>query len=419
MQPRNAVATRDDPAAEERRLRACARDLVAISTMPALWIGRPTAAVADGLRDLLGSALHADAVYVRLHEPEAGETRTATAGVAQKEIAAALEGAPTPMPLTPLFVGDRDSPLRVATAWIGVQGDFGILAVGAWRTDFPNDFESLLMQVAANQATVALRHTGLLRRHERAEQIMRRAVESRDRAIGIVSHDLGNLLSTIQICASALLDPEPPPVSEGRNVARLIQRSSTLMQQIVQDLLDRASLDAGQLALEWQSLAARDVLNAAEFMFTPLAHERRIEFIVECAPNLSPIEADPRRLQQVLSNLLSNAMKFTPAGGRVVLSVSASRGVLDDPRAPDTARDAVRFAVSDTGPGIPPEDCSHVFDWFWHARRQGRNGTGLGLAIAKGLIEAHHGRLYLESVVGKGSTFWFALPCPRSAAGVS
>jgi signal transduction histidine kinase len=134
-----------------------------------------------------------------------------------------------------------------------------------------------------------------------------------------------------------------------------------------------------------------------------------LEFVAECAPDLPRVDADPRRLLQALSNLLSNAMKFTPAGGRVVLSARAA----DETSHPHTAGvegGAVRFAVSDTGRGIPPEDLDRVFDWFWQSRRGERSGTGLGLAIAKGLIEAHRGHLHVESVPGHGSTFWFAVP---------
>jgi signal transduction histidine kinase len=113
------------------------------------------------------------------------------------------------------------------------------------------------------------------------------------------------------------------------------------------------------------------------------------------------VYADQRRLLQVLSNLLGNAMKFTPPGGRVVLSARRGNG----------SGAGVRFQVRDTGPGIAPEDQEHIFDWFWHAERGGRGGSGLGLAIAAGLVRAHSGQLRVESDGHRGSRFSFTVPC--------
>ena len=269
-----------------------------------------------------------------------------------------------------------------------------VLACGAARPD-----EALAAEFArslADRLSVALERVRLLRRAERA-------VAARDRAFGIVSHDLRNPLGTIQVCAAALLDVEPQPAEGMRNMARIIQRSADWMQQIVRDLLDRASLDAGRLALERRPTAVSDVVGAVQVMFV-VAAEEEIELAVECEEGLPEIDADPGRLLQVLANLLSNALKFTPAGGRVALRVRTAAAEEGNGGA-----DAVCFVVSDTGPGIPPEDLPHVFDWFWQSDRTRRGGAGLGLAIARGLIEAHGSRLHVESAPGKGSTFWFTL----------
>jgi signal transduction histidine kinase len=235
----------------------------------------------------------------------------------------------------------------------------------------------------------------------RAFRQTRRAVAARDRAVGIVSHDLGNLLGTIQICSTALLDDEPPSTGGIRHMAQIIQRSAAWMHQIVQDLLDRASLDAGRLALDRRPTRVSEVIGPAEAMFGPLAQEHDLTFEVVSGAALPAVHADVGRLLQVLSNLLSNAMKFTPRGGRVVLSAVAAQ----EPDGP-----GVRFTVRDTGRGIAPEDLGHVFDWFWQSERGRKSGTGLGLAIASGLVEAHRGRLHVESALGQGTTFWFTLP---------
>ncbi len=251
---------------------------------------------------------------------------------------------------------------------------------------------------------------GLELEHARLFRQARHAVAASDRAVGIVSHDLRNPLSTIEICATALLDPEPPPLDGIRHMARIIRRSAAWMQQIAQDLLDRSSLDAGRLVLEREPTAVSGVIGVAQIFFAPVAQERGLEFVVETADDLPPVDVDPRRLQQVLSNLLSNAMKFTPAGGRVGLAAGAA-GAEDtaEVRTPGSGG-AVRFTVSDTGPGIPPEDLVHVFDWFWHTQSRTGSGTGLGLAIAQGLIMAHQCRLHVRSVRGEGTTFWFSIP---------
>jgi signal transduction histidine kinase len=278
-----------------------------------------------------------------------------------------------------------------------------VLGCGAARADGPLAAE--FARSLADRLSVALQRVRLLRRAGRA-------VAARDRAFGIVSHDLRNPLGTIQVCAAALLDPEPQPAEEMRNMARIIQRSADWMQQIVRDLLDRASLDAGRLALERRPTAVSDLVGAAQVMFGVAAEEEEeVELVVECEAGLPEIDADSGRLLQVLANLLSNALKFTPAGGRVALrarTAAAEEG--------NGGAHAVCFVVSDTGPGIPPEDLPHVFDWFWQSDRTRRGGAGLGLAIARGLIEAHGSRLHVESAPGKGSTFWFTLAAAVPAA---
>jgi signal transduction histidine kinase len=287
---------------------------------------------------------------------------------------------------------------------------FGVLGV---HTREPRRFtlqDVNFMQSVANLLAAALQHHQVQSEREALLHQLRQAVAARDRAVGIVSHDLGNPLSTIQICATALLDPDPPSAAGTRHMAEIIQRSATWMQQILHDLLDRASLDSGRLVLDRQTTPLPRLLDAAQLMFAPVAQEHGVSFTVESGAGLPAVDADPARLLQVLSNLLGNAMKFTPTGGRVVLSVSADEDVFSAVGAPSVRSPSVRFAVSDDGPGITSEDLSHIFDWFWQSKPEGRSGAGLGLAIAKGLIEAHRGRLRVESTPGKGSTFWFALP---------
>jgi signal transduction histidine kinase len=157
-----------------------------------------------------------------------------------------------------------------------------------------------------------------------------------------------------------------------------------------------------------------DVVTLMQAMFAAAAEERALELVMDMEPALPQIDVDPRRVEQVLANLLRNAVKFAPGGARVVLSARLATGQLTGAHPGRVPEDAVQFAVSDTGPGIPPENLTHIFDWFWQSPQGGQSGTGLGLAIAKGLIEAHGEHLLVESIPGQGTTFSFTVPTVTS-----
>jgi signal transduction histidine kinase len=198
-------------------------------------------------------------------------------------------------------------------------------------------------------------------------------------------------------------------------MAGLIQRSSELMQHIVQDLLDRSSLDAGRLVLRRQPTAVSDILGMIADLYTPVALEHSIDFVLDYTADLPELHADLDRLLQALSNLISNAMKFTPPGGRVELTARHDKRAVDVAGSDDEPM--VRFSVRDTGVGIASEDLAHIFEWFWRSSADGKTGAGLGLAIAKGLVEAHRGELHVESDLGRGTTFWFTIPAVSSRIG--
>jgi signal transduction histidine kinase len=139
-------------------------------------------------------------------------------------------------------------------------------------------------------------------------------------------------------------------------------------------------------------------------MLRPLATAASLELRAEIADNVSTVSADSARLLQVLSNLVGNAIKFTPKGGFITIRI-------------EPLGDELRFAVSDTGPGIPPDQLPHIFGRFWQANRKDRRGIGLGLAIAKGIVEVHGGRIWVESQLGEGSNFYFTIPVKRVPQG--
>ncbi|HEV7596369.1 MAG TPA: ATP-binding protein [Gemmatimonadaceae bacterium] len=276
-----------------------------------------------------------------------------------------------------------------------------VLAFTAGRRDPVADVE--FTRSVAYRISMSLEQQRLLRQTQRA-------VAARDRALSIVSHDLRNPLTTIEICALALLDPAPAPASGIHEMGELIQRSAGWMQQIVDDLLDRASLDAGRLALHRRPTSVAELFDATRSMFAASAAQRTINLVLDDGADLPCVDVDPHRLLQVLSNLISNAMKFTPSGGRVRLLAQAVEDDLSDALLKGTRGQAVRFTVSDTGHGISSEELRHIFDWYWQSPTGPSKGAGLGLAIAKGLIEAHSSRLNVKSEPGSGSSFWFTMP---------
>lgn len=236
----------------------------------------------------------------------------------------------------------------------------------------------------------------LLERERAARAEAEAAVRARDDVLRIVSHDLGNSLSAVLVTTTLLLRSLP---EDGEVRARVgsIRQLAEQMQRLRQDLLDVASIEAGRLSVEPDWHEPRELLDATREHFAPVAAERGVGLRVEVGDGLPPVVADRERVLQVLANLVGNALKFTPEGGRITLG-AVREG------------EAVRISVADTGPGIAPEHLPHVFDRYWKTRGGNRHGAGLGLAICKGIVEAHGGCIGVESVPAEGSTFAFTLP---------
>jgi PAS domain S-box-containing protein len=225
-----------------------------------------------------------------------------------------------------------------------------------------------------------------------------RANLARDEVLGVVSHDLRNPLSAIAMCARVLRDTPPTDAASRADLLVTIGESVETMNRLIQDLVDVASIERGQLSLERAVVPPERVVDRALHMFEVEATQHGIALTREIAPTLPELRIDESRILQVLTNLVRNAIKFTPDGGRV--SIGAASG------------DAgVTFSVSDTGIGIDPALHDRIFDRYWHASAGARKrGTGLGLSIAKGIVEAHGGRLTVDSTPGEGSTFSFTIP---------
>jgi signal transduction histidine kinase len=223
-------------------------------------------------------------------------------------------------------------------------------------------------------------------------------IRARDEVLRIVSHDLRNPLSTIAMSVEILLDPQVG-FSEEQKIRQLhvVLRSAERMDRLIGDLLDVARLEAGRLSLDATFLDPARLVNEARELHLALATSRDQTLIDRSEGRLPPVLADRDRVLQVMGNLIGNAIKFTQEGGTITLRA-------------DRDGEKIRFAVCDDGPGIPPDQVTHLFRPFWQGRRGGRDGAGLGLAVSRGIVEAHGGEIRAESELGKGTCVSFTLP---------
>ncbi len=242
----------------------------------------------------------------------------------------------------------------------------------------------------AHRAALAIANSQLLDTAERA-------LRAREEVLGVVSHDLRGPLNAITTTTGMLLETEPERREGNRRWLEIVQRAAEQMNSLINDLLDVSSIEAGHFTLERSVADVAAVTTSACEMLQPLAGAKQVSLGCRVTPGTGELWLDARQLQRVLANLVGNAIKFTPAGGVIELRVAGVEG-------------AVRFEVADSGPGIPADQITRIFDRFWQGRMGDRRGAGLGLAIAKGIVEAHGGRIGVESREGNGSTFFFEVP---------
>lgn len=236
-----------------------------------------------------------------------------------------------------------------------------------------------------------------LARQVRREQ---EAVQARDDLVAVVSHDLRNPMTVISMLCGMM---QKTFSSEGAHTSRRISTAIDTMQQatarmntLLEDLLDTSKIDAGRYSITPQALEVGHIFEEAQALLSPLAHDKDISISFQADPDLR-IHADPERLFQVLSNLVGNAIKFTPRMGTVGVHAKS-------------VGDEIVFIVRDSGEGIPKEHLPHVFDRYWTIKEGNPTGTGLGLYITQGIVEAHGGQIVAESEPGQGSEFRFTVP---------
>lgn len=224
-------------------------------------------------------------------------------------------------------------------------------------------------------------------------------IQARDDMIGIVSHDLRNPVNAVRMLTGVMLDrqgdePLPPQIAE---YASVIRQATEQMDELIRDLLDVTRIEAGRLAVKRERENTEELLSDALRTLAPVAAQKSIALRLKAPDDLPDVFADRERIAQALSNLVGNAVKFSPSHSEINVRVAVLESELV-------------ISVSDSGNGMTSEQLAHAFDRFWQSSRTDRQGAGLGLAITKGIVEAHGGRIWAESSPGTGSTFYFTLP---------
>jgi PAS domain S-box-containing protein len=246
------------------------------------------------------------------------------------------------------------------------------------------------------------RRAALSIENARLFQEARRATAIRDEVLGIVAHDLRNPLNSILMHATLIQRREGGPDRRSPHSAEAIAQAAHRMNTLIQDLLDVSSMEAGHLSVDQARVPAGELIAEAVEAQRALAASSGIALRADVANDVPAIWADRGRILQVFENLIGNAFKFTAPGGRVTVGAAS-------------CDEGVRFWVADDGVGIAPEHIPHLFERFWQARKGRRHGAGLGLPIVKGVVEAHGGRVGVESSLGQGTTITFTLPAARQA----
>ena len=414
---------------ENLRLRAALRDLVALSTIPAGWIGIEPRTIASGLADILAGSLGFDFAFVRLLDPTGGVTIDVTSGCATREF---LDWLHTQLftldkslrkPTNVVDLDDRLITLRGIVIPIGFNAYAGLVAVGCERSDFPTETDRMLLTVAANHAATAFLSTNLVHERRRAEEEVRKARDELEMKVmemtaelqrtmaelthmnrvataGILSasitHEISQPLAGIVISATAarrFLALREPSIEEARDALDQIENDGHRACEIIASL-------RGMFKKETQ---ARNLIDVNELIFTVLAivryelQKHGVELRTELDESLPALEGDRVQLQQVVLNLVMNAIEAMQSVAPRILSI---RSCVSKPN-------FVHVAVEDTGTGIDPSDHDHIFNPMFTTKER---GMGIGLSICHSIVASHSGRIWVTRGIDKGSIFEFELP---------
>jgi signal transduction histidine kinase len=413
------------------RLRTALRDLVALSTIPAGWIGIEPRTIAAGLADILAGSLGFDFAFVRLLNPTGGVTLDVTSGCATREFLDWLQAQLSTLDeslrkqIISNVVGfdDRLRSLRGIVIPIGFNAYAGLVAVGCERSDFPTETDRMLLTVAANHAATAFRSANLIHERRRADEEVRKARDELEmkvmertaelqRTMAELTHM--NRVATAGILSASIAHEINQPLAAIVTNAGAARQWLTLREpsiERVRDALDQIESDghrAGEIITSLREMfkkgtQARNPIEINTLIFTVLAlvrHElqkHRVELRTELDESLPALEGDRVQLQQVVLNLVMNAIEAMQSVAPRILSI---RSCISKPN-------FVHVAVEDTGTGIDPSNHDHIFNPMFTTKER---GMGIGLSICHSIIESHDGRIWVTRGSDKGSIFQFELP---------
>jgi len=399
--------------AEVFRLKRALRDLVAVSTIPAAWVGRAPSAIAAGLADVMVDLLDLDFVFVRLRDPEGGGSVEARSGNAWSAFSEWLEqrfcasGSLSQRETIPDVGGGRQ-PCHGVIMPIGVDGEGGLVAAACERDGFPDQTDQLLLSLASNHAATAFQSARLIQERHRAEHALRQSNEQLAKASQLKSQFLARMSHEIRTPMNAIIgfsdllteEAEGPLGASYVDYVLHIREGAQHLLSLINDVLDLSKIEAGRVELFRSEINVADHL--AEVLSVIQSLQGASQLLFACnVPRELCVYADRTRFKQIFYNLLSNAVKFTPEGGSI--SIEAV-----------TQGECVAITVADTGVGIPAEEQQAIFEEFHQVSattRGVKEGTGLGLAITRLLVELHGGAIRVESEPGKRSRFTVTLPC--------
>ena len=372
---------------------------LALSAVGLLWLGRAsgplwlqlTLSYALGIAiALLNIYLTARLMFIRESDLPLLVLLLLLAGVASLALGSALAGAITAR-VRALHRGARAVASGDLTARVEVRGSDEIAGLA-------REFNRMAAQLASAAAE-----------RERQEA-------ARRDLIAAVSHDLRTPLASLRAMLEAMADGLVEDEATRARYVATMRGQVALLSSLIDDLFELSQIEAGALRLDLQRVAPGDVVSDVIEALRPQAAERGVELRADVAPGLPAVHAAAQRIERVLANLVTNAIQHTPAGGSVGLAVYAAPPRAASGEAAPGQQPSVVFEVRDSGEGIAPEDLPHVFERFYRgekSRSRGTGGAGLGLAIAKGIVEAHGGRIWIESAPGQGTKVCFTLPAAQ------